>query len=233
MSATTINWKVDGMTCANCALSINKTLAKEGLKDISVNVITGEVSFETVEPGLGVEHAKSKVEMLGYKVSNQQPDGQKGTGQEKAGLSKYMLYFWISLPFTAVLIRSGIPNMNVLIALGATAAFGYSCWGIFQPQPQNFMFFETAASIITIVFLGYYLEDVSVAKTQQTIKAITREQVVDAYMIAYDAEGNENVFKVESSALQVGDLVMIRTGEQVPADCKILSGEAEINEALL
>lgn len=274
MSGTTINWKVDGMTCANCALSINKTLAKEGLKDISVNVITGEVSFETIEPGLGVEQAKSKVELLGYKVNSPDPHRQKSNPKEKLGISKYMLYFWISLPFTGVLmlhmvpflhlhwlmlpwvqfalalpvyllgmhyfgvsawrsIRSGIPNMNVLIALGATAAFGYSCWGIFQPQPENFMFFETAASIITIVFLGYYLEDVSVAKTQQTIKAITREQQVDAFMIAYDAEGNENIFKVESSALQVGDLVMVRAGEQVPADCKILSGEAEINEALL
>ena len=274
MSATTINWKVDGMTCANCALSINRTLAKEGLQDISVNVITGEVSFEAVESDFSVEQAKSKVESLGYKVSDPLPHGQKAPEQKPAALSKYMLYFWISLPFTAILmlhmvpflhlhwlmvpwvqfvlalpvyllgmhyfgvsawksIRSGIPNMNVLIALGSTAAFGYSCWGMFQANPEDFMFFETAASIITIVFLGYYLEDVSIAKTQRTIKEITREQVVDAHMIAYDSDGNENIFKVDSNALQVGDLVIIRTGEQVPADCKVLSGEAEVNEALL
>jgi P-type Cu+ transporter len=273
MEAEKINWKVEGMTCANCALSINRTLEKEGLSKISVNVITGEVSFETIDTNEKIEAAQKKVESLGYKVNN-------GVAMDNGGvftqnkLSPYMLRFWISLPFTAVLmlhmipglhlhwlmhpwvqfglalpvyiigmsyfgvsavksIRSGIPNMNVLIALGSTAAFLYSTWGLFQPNPEDFLFFETAASIITIVFLGYYLEDVSIARTQKTIKELTREQVVMANMIAYDSEGNENVFPVASNALQVGDLVLIKTGEQVPADCKILSGEAEVNEALL
>jgi Cu+-exporting ATPase len=268
-----INWKVDGMTCANCALSINKALEKEGLSNISVNVITGEVSFETIDTNGTVSKAQKRVESLGYGVE------QAGASaiQKKPplfGLSRYMLYFWICLPFTAILmlhmipglhihwlmipfvqlslalpvyiigmnyfgvsaiksIKSGIPNMNVLIALGATAAFVYSIWGMFQLHPQDFMFFETSASIITIVFLGYYLEDVSVARTQKTIKELTREYVVMANMIAYDGDGHENVFPVESKSLKSGDLVLIKTGDQVPADCKILSGEAEVNEALL
>jgi Cu+-exporting ATPase len=104
---------------------------------------------------------------------------------------------------------------------------------MFQPNPEDFMFFETAASIITIVLLGNYLEDVSVARTQRTIKELTREQVIMANMIAYDSDGQENIFTVDNTALKVGDLVLIKTGEQVPADCKILSGEAEVNEALL
>ncbi len=273
MDASVVNWKVDGITCANCALSINKALEKEGLSNISVNVITGDVSFETLDTNGTVTKAQKRVESLGYIVND-------GTAPAKAetknGLqvSKYMLRFWMTLPFTAVLmlhmipglhlhwlmnpwvqlamatpvyligmnffgvsayksIRSGIPNMNVLIALGATAAFGYSIWGMFQPNPADFMFFETAASIITIVFLGYYLEDVSVARTQKTIKELTKEHVIMANMIAYDSHGHENVFQMESNALKVGDLVLIKTGEQVPADCKILSGEAEISEALL
>lgn len=273
MEASVINWKVDGITCANCALSINKALEKEGLSNISVNVITGDVSFETLDTNGTVTKAQKRVESLGYVVND-------GTAPAKADtkkgpqLSKYMLRFWITLPFTAILmlhmipglhlhwlmnpwvqlalatpvyligmnffgvsayksIRSGIPNMNVLIALGATAAFGYSIWGMFQPNPADFMFFETAASIITIVFLGYYLEDVSVARTQKTIKELTKEHVIMANMIAYDSHGHENVFQMESNTLKVGDLVLIKTGEQVPADCKILSGEAEVSEALL
>jgi P-type Cu+ transporter len=273
MQTEKINWKVDGMTCANCALSINRALEKEGLSNISVNVITGDVSFDTVDSNGTVTKAQKRVESLGYAVSGA---NAPAVAKKKPlfGLSKYMLYFWISLPFTAVLmlhmipglhlhwlmnpfvqlglalpvyiigmnyfgvsaiksIRSGIPNMNVLIALGATSAFLYSIWGMFQPNPEDFMFFETAASIITIVFLGYYLEDVSVARTQKSIKELTREHVVMAHMIAYDADGHENVFAVESKSLKVGDLVLIKTGDQVPADCKILSGEAEVNEALL
>jgi Cu+-exporting ATPase len=123
--------------------------------------------------------------------------------------------------------------MDVLIALGATAAFAYSCWGLFQPNPSDYLFFETAASIITIVLLGNYLEDVSISKTQKTIRELTREEAVMANMIAYDSHGHENIFQVESNALKVGDLVLVKTGEQVPADCKILSGEAEVSESLL
>jgi P-type Cu+ transporter len=272
MQAEKIYWKVDGITCANCALSINKALEKEGLSNISVNAITGDVSFETLDANGVVAKAQKKVEALGYAVS----DGlAKVAGEKKApSLSKYMLRFWITFPFTAILmlhmvpglhlhwlmnpwiqfglalpvylvgmnffgksawrsIRSGIPNMDVLIAFGSTAAFAYSFWGLFQPNPSDYLFFETAASIITIVLLGNYLEDISISRTQKTIRELTREQVIMANMIAYDAHGHENVFPVESNALKVGDLVLIRTGEQVPADCKILSGEAEVSESLL
>ena len=272
MQAEKIYWKVDGITCANCALSINKALEKEGLSNISVNAITGDVSFETLDNNGVVAKAQKRVEALGYAVS----DGLvKTSGQQKApALSKYMLRFWITFPFTAILmlhmvpglhlhwlmnpwtqfglalpvyiigmsffgksafrsIRSGIPNMDVLIALGSTAAFAYSFWGLFQPNPADYLFFETAASIITIVLLGNYLEDYSIAKTQKTIRELTKEHVVMANMIAYDSHGHENVFQMESNALKVGDLVLIKTGEQVPADCKILSGEAEVSESLL
>jgi len=272
MEAEKIYWKVEGITCANCALSINRALEKEGLSNISVNAITGEVSFDTLDANGVVAKAQKRVESLGYGVS----DGLvKTTGEKKAPvLSKYMLRFWITLPFTAILmlhmipalhlhwlmnpwtqfglalpvyivgmsffgksawrsIRSGIPNMDVLITFGATAAFAYSCWGLSQPNTADYLFFETAASIITIVLLGNYLEDYSIAKTQKTIRELTKEHVVMANMIAYDSHGHENVFQMESNALKVGDLLLIRTGEQVPADCKILSGEAEVSESLL
>ena len=269
----TVNWKVEGITCSNCALSINSTLKKEGLKNISVNAITGEVSFDTVENPEMVSKARRQVEQLGYKVQEEGIAKKASTTQRKP-LSKYLLRFWISLPFTALLmlhmipglhlhwlmnpyvqfglalpvfligmeffgvsawrsVRAGMPNMNVLIAMGALAAFGYSTYGLFTHQPHDYMFFETAASIITIVFLGYWLEDVSVARTQRQIQALSKQQVVMANMIAYDDKHQEQVFPVENTALKVGDLVLIKTGEQVPADCKILSGEAEVNEALL
>ena len=122
--------------------------------------------------------------------------------------------------------------MNVLIALGATASFVYSLIGLVQGDPSR-IFFETAASIITIVFFGNWLEDASVAKTQEEIKKLTRQEKVMANMIAYDEQHNENIFPVENTFLKTGDLLLIKTGEQVPADCKILSGDAEVNEAII
>ena len=55
-------------------------------------------------------------------------------------------------------IANGIPNMNVLIALGATASFIYSLIGTLSANASLYMFYETAAAIITLVFLGNYLE---------------------------------------------------------------------------
>ncbi len=130
-------------------------------------------------------------------------------------------------------IRNGMPNMNVLIAIGATAAFVYSLYGTLTGQAEQYMFYETAATIITLVFLGNYLEDASIATTQRELNKLARSQKVMANMIAFDDDHKEQVFQVENTMLRVGDLILIRTGEQVPIDSKILWGEALVNEAII
>ncbi len=272
---TKVEWKVDGMTCTTCALTINKTLEKKGFRHIVVDPIQGNVSFELEKPDNGdtiIQEAQKQVESLGYKVSAEDdPDNGKGA---RADIAPYMRRFWLSLPFTLVLMlhmvpglhlhwlmnpwvqlalatpvyligleyfgkstwrsmRNGILNMDVLVLLGSSAAFWYSVYGLFTHKPQDFLFFETAASIITIVLFGNYLEHISIAKTKAAINKLTRKQIIMANVIAYDPDGHENIFPMESTALRVGDLILIKTGEQVPADAKILSGEAEVSEALL
>lgn len=267
-----VNWKVEGMTCSNCALSVNKVLEKQGMEKVSVNPISGDVVFETALANGNVEKAKKNIELLGYKVK---ADNHETTQKPaKRFLGTLMQKFWFCLPFTLLLmaghigmtfnlhflhnpllqlilclpvyivgmsyfgksainsLRSGVPNMNVLIALGATAAFVYSVIGLITADTTK-IFFETAASIINIVFFGEWLEHLTVVKTQKAIKELTRNEKVMANMIAYDNDHNENIFPVENTHLKVGDLLLIKTGEQVPTDCKILSGEAEVNEAII
>lgn len=130
-------------------------------------------------------------------------------------------------------IRNGMPNMNVLIAVGATASFVYSLYGSLTGQAEQFLFYETTATIITLVFLGNYLEQASIASTQRELNKLARSQKVMANMIAFDDEHKEQVFAVENTMLRVGDLVLIKSGEQVPIDCKILWGEAQVNEAII
>jgi Cu+-exporting ATPase len=130
-------------------------------------------------------------------------------------------------------LLNGLPNMNVLIALGAVAAFGYSLMGTVLGLGPDYLFYETTASIITIVFLGYYLEDASIRATQQTLNSLASTQKSMANMIAFDDQHQEILFPVESRELRSGDLILIRTGEQVPADCKILWGEAGADESIL
>jgi Cu+-exporting ATPase len=130
-------------------------------------------------------------------------------------------------------IRNRMPNMNVLIALGATAAFFYSLYGSLTGQAEEFMFYETAATIITLVFLGNYMEDASIASTQRALDKLVSSQKVMATMIAFDDEHKEHTFPVENTTLRVGDLILIKSGEQVPIDCKILWGDAHVNEAII
>ncbi len=141
-----------------------------------------------------------------------------------------MVYFGISGWKS---LKSGVPNMDVLIALGALASFVYSLTGAVMNWGDDFLFFETTASIITIVFLGNYMEDASIQKTQKSIQSLAKSQKVMANMIAFDDKYQEQVFEVENTVLKNGDLVLIKTGEQVPVDCKILWGEALVNEAII
>jgi Cu+-exporting ATPase len=130
-------------------------------------------------------------------------------------------------------LRHGIPNMNVLIAIGATAAFVYSLIGSIANLGMDYIFYETAATIITLVFLGEWIEHKSVAGTQKELNKLAAQQKVMANMIAFDEEHKELIFPVENTSLHVGDLILIKTGEQVPIDCKILWGDVHVNEALL
>src|ERR1035437_2822566 len=256
------------MTCSNCALTISKYLKKEGLKDVSVNLIDGDVSFEPGENGKQ-EKIKKGIEGLGYKVI----DGQPTTANRQQFLKTPLQKFWFCLPFTLVLmlhmlprhpdflmnpwiqfglclpvfivgmeyfgtsavksIRNGMPNMNVLIALGATAAFIYSLIATLMNLGEQYLYYESAATIITLVFLGYWMEDASIASTQKALKSLSAEQKVMANIIAFDDEHKEQIFSVENSQLRVGDLVLIKTGEHVPTDCKILWGECSVNESIL
>lgn len=130
-------------------------------------------------------------------------------------------------------IRNGMPNMNVLIAVGATAAFVYSLYGSLTGQSEQYLFYETAATIITLVFLGNYLEEASIASTQTALKKLVKSQKIMANMIAFDDQHKEQIFPVENTMLRVGDLILIKSGEQVPIDCKILWGEVHVNEAII
>ena len=266
-----VEWKVEGMTCSNCALSVSKVLQKQGMQQVQVNAITGDVNFENNDAVTGLDIAKKNINELGYHVVD---DSGNIVVKKQQFLGSYLQKFWFTLPFTLVLmlahwgmyfnihflhnawlqmviclpvflvgmnffgrsavksLRKGIPNMNVLIALGSLAAFVYSFIGTITGNESQ-IFYETAASIITLVFLGNWMEHASVARTQKVIKELTTQQKVMANMIAYDDAHNENIFPIENTFLKVGDLVLIKTGEQVPQDCKILSGEAEVNEAII
>lgn len=267
-----MNWKVDGMTCANCALTISKYLEKEGLKNVKANPASGEVLFDLIE-NTDTSKLEKGLESLGYQVAER--NGVSAKPVEKKKMNRFLRYVLLCAPFTLILmlhmfekwihihwlmnpwvqlglcipvyvigmsffgrsawksVRNGMPNMNVLVAVGATAAFVYSLYGTLTGQAEQYLFYETAATIITLVFLGNYLEDASVEQTQRALNSLAKSQKVMANMIAFDDHHHEQIFPVENTVLHVGDLILIKSGEQIPADCKILWGEATVNEAII
>jgi Cu+-exporting ATPase len=87
-------------------------------------------------------------------------------GTDTAGVLCRHVFLW---PLGIKSLRNGIPNMNVLITTGALAAFVYSLTGAIMGLGDDYLFFETAATIITLVFLGEYLEHASVQRTQRSL----------------------------------------------------------------
>jgi Cu+-exporting ATPase len=271
-SMETVTWKVEGMTCSNCALTISKYLQQQGLDNVKVNPIDGDVSFDNAHPDTKEDKIAKGIESLGYKVLTGSNTGKQ---PGKKSINRFLGYFLICLPFTLVLmlhmldswihmewlmnpwaqfalclpvyitgmrffgrsavksIANGLPNMNVLVALGATAAFAYSLIGTILNLGEGYLFYETAATIITLVFLGNYMEDASVHSTQRALTRLAKSQKVMANMIAFDDQHQEVIFPIENSQLKHGDLVLIKSGEQVPADCNILWGDASVNESII
>ncbi len=130
-------------------------------------------------------------------------------------------------------LLNGIPNMNVLVSIGAIASFGYSLYGTIIGRGMEFAYYETTATILTLVFFGNYLEDASIESTQRALKDLVKAQKVMANMIVFDENHKEILFSVESDTLKVGDLVLINSGETIPMDCKVLWGEANVNESIV
>jgi Cu+-exporting ATPase len=123
--------------------------------------------------------------------------------------------------------------MNVLVSIGALASFGYSLYGTLIGQGALFAYYETTATIITLVFFGNYLEDASVQSTQRALKDLVKAQKVIANMIVFDENHKEIIFNVESTSLKVGDIILVNAGETIPMDSKILWGEASVNESIV
>lgn len=132
-------------------------------------------------------------------------------------------------------LKSGVPNMDVLIFIGFTAAFGYSIWGTLSfdiHTVHNYLFYETAASIITLVLLGNVLEHRATMQTATAVKDLGQIQNTIARRVAF-INGVETLVEVPNSEIYVGDILQVNTGDRIPADGAIIKGEASIDEAIV
>ncbi|TVQ86879.1 MAG: cadmium-translocating P-type ATPase [Bacteroidetes bacterium] len=131
-------------------------------------------------------------------------------------------------------LRAGVTNMDVLIFMGTTAAFIYSLVGTVYRLGPDYLFYETSASIISIVLLGNMLEHRSVKKTTSAIDELTRLQKTTAKRITQEMnEGQEYVEEIDASLVNTGDYVLINTGDKIPVDGEIYWGYGSIDESMV
>lgn len=129
-------------------------------------------------------------------------------------------------------IKTGIPNMDVLIFTGSSAAFFYSIYGWLinygTPAVHHYLFFETSATIITLVLLGNVLEHKSVKKTTTAIGDLTAIQQVIA-----KKEVDGKIIEVNFEDIRVNDILVINSGDKIPTDGIIISGTSYIDESMI
>lgn len=132
-------------------------------------------------------------------------------------------------------LRHRLPNMDVLIIIGATAAYVYSLIGIlfFTEHAHDYLFFETTASIITLVMFGNWLEHRTVKSTTVAIDALVHLQPQKARIVMADSVGKETVMEIDSKFVRVGDVAMVNEGDSIPVDGEIIRGDAEIDEHMI
>ena len=135
----------------------------------------------------------------------------------------------------------GAPNMDTLVALGATAAFGYSTFALFAMTKaqvagdmelvEKYMmefYFESAAMILTLITLGKMLEAYSKGKTTDALKGLMELAPKSANIIRNGKEVNVPVEEVVK-----GDIFIVRPGESIPVDGVVIDGHSAVNESSL
>lgn len=124
-------------------------------------------------------------------------------------------------------LRNGSANMDVLVAMGSSAAFFYSVFVALGMIPGH-VYFETAAVIITLIKLGKYLEARAKGRTSEAIKKLMGLRARTARIIRGGSE-----MEVPVDDVRVGDLVLVRPGEKIPVDGVVVEGRSAIDESML
>jgi Cu+-exporting ATPase len=138
--------------------------------------------------------------------------------------------FWIGWRFydgAYKALRGGGANMDVLVALGTSMAWGFSTVVTVFGLAQH-VYFEAGAAVITLVLLGKLLEARAKARTSEAIESLIRLQPKTARV-----ERDGQWVDMPVDALMPGDIFLVRPGESVPVDGEVVDGESSVNEAML
>jgi Cu+-exporting ATPase len=127
-------------------------------------------------------------------------------------------------------LKGGAGNMDVLVALGTSAAYGLSAWQVFAAAAPGHqaLYFEASTVVITLVLLGKWLEGRAKRSAASAIRALMNLRPERARV-----ERDGRVVEIPADAVALGELVVVRPGERAPVDGKVVDGESQMDESLL
>ena len=124
-------------------------------------------------------------------------------------------------------LKSFSSNMDVLVALGISAAYFYSVAGVFLFKGE--LYFDTAVLLILFIRTGKLLEKISKQRAASSLKALFKLQANKANLI----ENNGAVKVVDTSSVKAGDILLVKKGDKIPVDGVIMEGQTQIDESML
>jgi Cu+-exporting ATPase len=283
---------ITGMTCANCAATIERTLNKKvpGVVAANVNFATEKAMVEYIPGQVTRTDLVAAVEKLGYGVVEADTDQLEDAEQtaREAEIRDQTRKFWVGVAFSLPLfalsmardfgllgawshapwvnwlmlalatpvqfyvgwdyyvggwkaLRNGSANMDVLVAMGSSAAFFYSLPVTLALTLGNtvlgqHVYFETAAVIITLIKLGKLLEARAKGQTSAAIKKLMGLRAKTARVVRPSSglgtgDGEEVDIPIEQ--VKVGDVVIVRPGEKIPVDGIVVEGYSAVDESML
>jgi len=128
-------------------------------------------------------------------------------------------------------LKAGIGNMDLLVSIGTSAAYGlslYLWWSFDNSHGMPHLYFESSSAVITLVLLGKYLEHKAKRRTTDALRALENLKPVEATV-----QRLSKWQKVAASSVQSGEKVKVIPGERVPVDGEILQGSSHLDEALI
>jgi Cu+-exporting ATPase len=264
LSLVELDFQVFGMSCANCAQTIEKGLGRlAGVDTAAVNFAAERLRLRFDPERIAVDQLVAAAHGLGYRIiasDHDGPESREGRGEliwlviaALLSLPIMPLMWWppfgpktiylIAAMATAVQFSAGLTfyrgawvslrnrstNMDVLVALGITAAYGYSCLALFNLFGlSGDVFFETSAMLITFIRFGKWLEARAKGRAGRALKSLLQLQADRAILLV---DGQEK--DVSASQVAVGDQVVVRPGDKIPVDGLVVEGDSAVDESMV
>ncbi len=270
----TIDFALDGMTCAACATRSEKVLSRvPGVSSANVNFALERASVTAPAGAVSFDALADAVAKVGFSARSLVKDdaSETETRKQRALLIDYLTLafaalltaplvaqmgahftgagfhlapwteFFLALPVQVIagarfykgawkVLRAGSGNMDVLVVMGTTAAFGYSLYLLLTlgHAATGQLYFEAAAVIITLVLFGKVLEARAKRGTTAAIRALMNLRPEVARV-----KRGGSVVEVPVDQVQAGDVVLVRPGEKIPVDGTVEDGASAVDESLL